>query len=159
MLDQMQFIHCRWTTLNCFSNTHVSALHNCPPPNTLQLFFHMGPYFPFLHCFQPCRKQWRDSLDMWDPLRKTRKFLFSLLKVYQNECDFNILTLWKRHLCYIWGQRHQHHKPSHSLLPETGRRNSGSVAFPLTVTFVHQEIGCNLGLWGLSDFHSLRETG
>lgn len=109
----------------------------------------MDPYFPFLQQM-PWRKQWKDSLDMWDALSKTRKFLFSLLKVYQNECNFNTLIFWKTpHVLHLVPET----AAPHSLLPATGRRNSRSIVFPLPVTLIQQKIGCSSeSFWGSEDF-------
>lgn len=74
----------------------------------------------------PCRKQWRDSWDVWGEV------ILSLLKICQNESHFDIVVSWKSgHSSHFttWWQRYQPCIPLHSLLPETGEGNSGLFAF------------------------------
>lgn len=97
---------------------------------------------------------------------KPESFSSPFFRVYQNECHFNTLTFWKRPLVL--------HLVPEAAAPQALAQPAvwdweeelwvsclPSAQLPLEDSPAGDRLQFRepLGLWGLSDFHSLRETG
>lgn len=134
-----------------------------PLPSVLQLFCHMGSYFPLLQKM-PCRK--KEILWICETLWANPETLSSPFLRFTKINAILIFKLFKKTTCLTSGARDTSTTtPCTACCLRLGEGTLGQLFSLYQLPLEDSPAGDwlqfreHVGLWGLADFHSLRENG